>query len=70
MHREPGLLTEEVGVRWLSAYEFGNHLRTILGRYCKELCDSDWNSLLWVNARKKLQAICKNCGVLDVSALA
>ncbi len=68
--REPGLLAEQAGVRWVSAYEFGNRLRTVLGRYRDELTSSDWTSPLWVNARKKLQAVCKNCGVQDVSALA
>jgi hypothetical protein len=68
--REPGLLTEDAGVRWLSAYEFGNRLRTVLGHYREELCNTDWSSPIWVNARKKLQAICKNCGVQDVSGLA
>lgn len=68
--REPGLLAEMSGVRWLSAYEFGTRLRTVLGRYRDELYNSDWTSPLWFNARKKLQAICKNCGVSDVSALA
>jgi hypothetical protein len=61
-------------VHWLSAFEFGNGLRAVLTRYHDELSNpnSDWNGLLWVNARKKLQAIGKNCGLSDrdVSKLA
>jgi hypothetical protein len=70
VHRGSGLFVERSGVRWLSAFEFGQALRLVVNRYCEELSSSDWASPLWVNARKKLQAICKNCGVLDVSALA
>jgi hypothetical protein len=68
--REHGLLRERGGVRWLSAFEFGNRLKIVLDRYTDELSNTDWTSPQWVNARKKLQAICKNCGVRDVSALA
>ena len=70
--REPGLLSEQAGVRWLSAFEFGKALRVVLNRYCDNLSNSDWSSPLWVNARKKLQAICRNCGLpkSDVSKLA
>jgi hypothetical protein len=68
--QEPRLLAEQSGVRWLSASEFGNRLKTVLDRYRDDLSNSDWTSPVWVNARKKLQAICKNCGISDVSALA
>jgi len=70
--REPGLLEEKDGVRWLSAFEFGKGLRVVLNRYHDELATSEWSSVLWVNARKKLQAICRNCGLpeSDVSKLA
>jgi len=72
--REPGLVVEQGGVHWLSAFEFGNGLRAVLDRYHDELSNpnSDWKGPLWVKARKKLQAISKNCGLPDreVSKLA
>ncbi len=67
VNREQALLVEQAGVRWISAYEFGNRLRTVLNRYRDELSTADWMSPLCVNAQKKLQAVCKNCGVPDVS---
>ncbi len=70
--REPGLLQEKDGAYWLSAFEFANRLKAVLNRYHDELCSSEWTSRLWVNARRKLQAICRNCGLpeTDVSKLA
>ncbi len=50
-------------MRWLSAFEFGKGLRVVLTRYHDELCSSEWSSPLWGNARQKLQAICRNCGL-------
>ena len=70
VNRERGLLlAEKGGVRWLSAYEFGIRLGTVLDRYRDELKTQEWTSPLWINARKKLQTICKNCGVPDLSVL-
>lgn len=65
VHREPGFFEDKGGVRWLSAFEFGNHLDTVLASYKKTLVESDWDSPTWVNARKKLQSVCRNCGLPD-----
>lgn len=66
--REPGLFEEKGGTRWLSAFEFGQRLKVVLNRYHDELSASEWNSALWVNARRKLQAICRNCELLESDA--
>jgi len=65
VHRKAGLFAEENGVRRISAFEFGKRLRKVLGRYHDDLVKSDWGDAVWVNARKKLQAICGNCGLPD-----
>ena len=71
IHQEHGpLLTEMGGVHWVSASEFGTRLGTVLKKYCDNLLTADWNEPDWVNARKKLQAVCKNCGLVDVTKLA
>jgi hypothetical protein len=67
--RKPGLTDERNGVRWVSAFEFGTRLRTVLNSYCDDLSMADWTGPQWVNARKKLQAICRNCGLNDVEKL-
>jgi hypothetical protein len=66
--REHGLLTEKGGVRWLSAFEFGTRLKAVLTRYHDELVAAEWGSPLWTNARRKLQAICRNCGLPESEA--
>ena len=43
-----------------------NGLKAVLDRYCTDLVTADWQSAVWVNARKKLQAICRNCGLPEV----
>jgi hypothetical protein len=40
----------------------------VLNRYHDELSASEWNSALWVNARRKLQAICRHCGLPESDA--
>jgi hypothetical protein len=67
--RKPGLTDEHGGVRWVSASEFGKRLQSVLNRYCDDLTMADWTSSQWVNARKKLQAVCGNCGLTDVEKL-
>ena len=71
VHREKGLFAESGGVRSVSASEFGERLRSVLDRYHDDLVSGDWNDQIWVKARKKLQAICRNCGLpeTDVTKL-
>jgi hypothetical protein len=57
-------------VRWVSAWEFAQRLCGALRAYCSELKDLDWDAPTWKKARRKLQTICKNCGVVDVAGLA
>jgi hypothetical protein len=40
-------------------------LKSVLDRYRQELVAADWNSDVWVKARRKIQAICRNCGLAD-----
>jgi len=71
VHQGKGpLLVERSGVRWVSAWEFARRLKAVLGRYRKELAESDWTSPVWVKTRAKLRSICRNCGVADVTGLA
>jgi len=63
VHRDHGLFREKDGVRWVSAFEFGKGLKAVLDHYHAQLSASDWSSSVWVNARKKIQAICRNCGL-------
>lgn len=53
----------------VSASEFGKRLKSVLNKYCDDLSIADWTSPQWVNARKKLQAVCGNCGLTDVEKL-
>lgn len=71
VHRRLGLFVESGGVRWVSACEFAEGLKSVLARYCDDLTQAEWNDPLWQKARKKLQAICRNCGLpeADVAAL-
>lgn len=65
VHRKQGLYFESGGVRCVSASEFGKALKSVLARYHGDLISVDWNDPLWRNARRKLQAICRNCGLPD-----
>ena len=71
VNRNPGQLLEISGdVHWVSAWEFGQRLSSVLAAYCNELKDSDWDAPIWKKARRKLQKICENCGVGDAAGLA
>lgn len=72
IHRQPAFFVKEGGVKWLSASEFGKRLETVLNRYHDNLVNADWDATIWLNARKKLQNICRNCGLPepDVAKLA
>ena len=51
--------------RRLSASEFGKRLCLVLARYSDDLAEADWKDPVWKKARKKLRAICRNCGLPD-----
>lgn len=65
VHRSSPLFSESGGVRRLSASEFGKRLRVVLNRYGDNLADAGWKDPAWAKARKKLRAICRNCGLPD-----
>jgi hypothetical protein len=69
VHRGKGLLLQQGGVHWVSAWEFAERLRTVLRHYCDVLRTSDWSSPAWTKARAKLHSICKNSGAGDLSRL-
>lgn len=67
----PGPLLEQDGdVHWINASAFVERLKVVLNAYCETLRTSDWRSPTWKKARTKLQRICKNSGVTDVTGLA
>ena len=45
----------------INATSFHNELEKALERYCHELKQSDWDSEVWRNLRKKMKAVIKNC---------
>lgn len=49
----------------INASHFLEALKGSLKAYCKKLKESDWNSELWKNAIRKLDAICNNCETKD-----
>jgi len=61
--RKPGFFSQGPGMRRLSAYEFGKRLTMVLDRYVDGLAHADWRDPSWKKARRKLQAICRNCGL-------
>jgi hypothetical protein len=68
---KPGPLLEQQGdVHWINASAFAARLKTVVTNYCESLRTSDWQSQGWKSARRKLQSICKNCGVTNVDGLA
>ncbi len=71
VNRGSPLFHEEHGLRRVSASEFLKRLRCVLDRYCADLVVAEWGSQDWVKTRRKLQAICRNCGLNseDVSRL-
>lgn len=68
--RNPGCLFETNGdVSWISASEFAQRLEKVLRTYCESLKALDWHNPVWTKARAKLQSICKNSKVKDLSSL-
>lgn len=45
----------------INATEFLKRLDKCLGSFCDKLRRSEWESEIWKNLRKKVNAICKNC---------
>jgi hypothetical protein len=52
----------------LKARAFHRALKTILDRYCDELVAADWDSELWVNCRKKMDAVIRDCSTFSNEA--
>jgi hypothetical protein len=63
--RKPGLLSKDPGGYRVSAHEFGKRLTVVLDRYTDGLITADWRGPSWKKARRKLQSICRNCGLRD-----
>lgn len=61
--RKPAMpnFLEVGGVRWVNASKFVRAIERALEDYRQELLDADWEGVLWANARRKPQSICKNC---------
>jgi hypothetical protein len=48
----------------INATKFQSKLEESLGDYCKKLEDApSWDDPIWEMLRKKIDAVCKNCGV-------
>lgn len=45
----------------INANRFHDQLEKALREYCDTLRQSDWNSEVWCNLRKKMKAVIKNC---------
>jgi len=46
----------------INAKLFHDRVERALSRYCIELERASWNADIWKKFRKKLKAVCKNCG--------
>ena len=57
--KERGLLGRDK--RTINATRFMKNLELEIGEYAQELKGSNWDSLIWKNARKKMKHICKQC---------
>jgi hypothetical protein len=58
--RRNGPLFDEAD-RAVNATSFMRDLGRVLKAYCRNLAQEDWDSDLWKNCRKKMDAICKAC---------
>jgi hypothetical protein len=56
-----GSLAVDLETKTINANLFVKALADSLDHYCAILEQSSWTSPLWQNARKKLEAICRNC---------
>lgn len=59
IHRE-GLLFDKDN-KTINAYKFIKRIEKSLQSYIDDLIKKDWNSLIWINCRKKMKNIIKNC---------
>jgi len=49
------------GAKTINATQFHHELEEVLSWYCNTLKQSDWDSEVWRNLRKKMNALIKNC---------
>ena len=56
-----GNQTNDPSKRVLNAEYFMKSLKICLMEYCVDLRQSEWESEIWVNCRKKLNYIIDNC---------
>lgn len=52
----------EAGTKTIEADHFRDGVEAALRKYCGELREQDWESVLWRNFRRKMDAICRNAG--------
>ena len=62
--RRKGSLFEPT-TKTINATLFHDELEKALGRYVETLKQSDWESEIWRNLRKKMDAVLKNCEPRD-----
>tara|TARA_R110002096_G_scaffold177963_2_gene354724 strand:+ start:832 stop:1380 length:549 start_codon:yes stop_codon:yes gene_type:complete len=58
--RRKGSVFEE-SEKKINAKLFHDKVEEVLKLYCNDLSQSEWSSKIWVNFRKKMRAVCKNC---------
>ncbi len=63
------LLEELNGTRWVNALEFALCVHRALQAYCSQLEATPETESVWIEAFKKLRAICKHCGVTNLNGL-
>jgi hypothetical protein len=69
VHRKPGLFVQNGGVCSICASEFCKGLTSVLNRYHDNLVAADWGDDIWLKARKRFQAIYRNCGLPDADVV-
>lgn len=47
---------------YINPHAFIEQLELSLNKYCQDLKDSEWKHVRWKRFRKKMDAICQNCG--------
>ena len=50
-------------MKMINAIKFQKELENVLRYYCDTLRDSEWDSTVWENLRKKMTAIIENCSL-------
>ena len=69
IRREGFLLDIGAGPTSINAVKFLGELRVALDEYVGELSRSNWDADVSLKARRKLRAICRNCGVRNLQGL-